>query len=583
MLKLLKKLFPFLKPYKGNLVIAVLFMVLLDVTEYLLPLVVKLLTDDVFVNIQMEGMVHKLIWLCSILFGAALFRGIFANIMIQQYWIIGESVVRDMRNALYDKIQNMELLSYDKMQVGDLMSRLTSDIHILRNLFAWGLEHRLRIIFITTAVFILMMLLSWKLTLLVFVIIPIFLGTILFFSGKMRRAVERQQRRLGLFVSGIQQNITGMRTVKAFSAEEEEIRKLHNLNAKLKNEETNLATLQAVFNPLILVVNGVGTLIVLLYGGYQVMMGQLSLGILLAFITYMGIMRWPISLLAPNTSLFNMALGAITRIEEIFNLPDQKHAETGSFKKEIKGAIQFEKVCFAYTEEDSVLENISFSINPGEKVMLFGLTGAGKSTLISLIPRFYYPTSGNITIDETPLQDWHRETLRRQIGFVHQETFLFSATIGDNIRYGKPTATQAEVEEAASHAQIHEFIKELPEGYNTMIGEYGVGLSGGQRQRISIARTILQDPKILILDDCTSSLDSVTEFKIQQQLKELMKGRTSIIIAQRMGAVSDVDKIIVLNRKRIEGLDSHRNLLKYNSLYRDSYYSLYQQLPQEEV
>jgi len=582
MLKLIQKLYPFIKPYRLYFALAFVFMVLVDLTGYLLPEVVRVMTDQVFTQIQEPGMVKQLLILSGVLIGAGILRGIVANAMIQFFWIASESIVRDIRNALYHKIQHMELLSFDKLQVGDLMSRITSDIQILRNIFAWGLEHRIRITLITLTVFALMLYLNWPLALLVFGVIPVFMLAILYFSNKMRVGVLRKQRQLGRFVTAVQHNISGMRTVKAFSAEQEEVLRLDRVNAKLQEEETGLATLQAVFNPLILTVNGLGTLIILLYGGFKVTTGELSLGVLLAFITYLSLMRWPVSLLAPNVSLTNMAVGAADRIEEIFQMPDQKVTEKGILCQDLKGEIDFNNVSFSYQEEDPVLENIDFSIKAGEKVLIFGLTGAGKSTLISLIPRFYKPTSGEIAIDGIPLPQWSRECLRSQIGFVHQETFLFSATIADNIRYGKPEATQKEIEEAAHHAQIHDFITTLPGGYNTMVGEYGLGLSGGQRQRISLARTILQDPKILILDDCTSSLDSVTEHKIQRQLKELMKGRTSIIIAQRMGIVSEVDKIIVLNKKRIESHGDHKKLLKSSRLYRESFYSQYQQA-QEEV
>jgi ATP-binding cassette subfamily B protein len=297
----------------------------------------------------------------------------------------------------------------------------------------------------------------------------------------------------------------------------------------------------------------------------------MSLGVLLAFVAYMNIMRFPITILALNTSTVSMAEGASQRIQEILDTPDQKQVDTGTRTDPIDGHLAFDRVGFTYGGQDPVLTDVTFNVEAGEHVALFGLTGAGKSTLISLIPRFYLPTLGTIYIDGKPIGEWKLPYLRSQIGTVLQETFLFSATIAENIAFARPNATREEVREAARHAHIDEFISSLPDGYDTIVGEYGVGLSGGQKQRVAIARTILQDPRLLILDDCTSSLDAATERRIQNQLRELMEGRTTIIIAQRVTTLALADRIIVLNEGRIADVDSHSRLMERNDLYRTTY------------
>lgn len=582
MLAFFRQYYRFIKPYRAKLFWAVFTMIILDLTAYILPELVKFLTDEIYPFIKEPGMVQKMFWICAALIGSGLLRGLVAYIMIRCYWSVGETVVRDLRNYLYDKIQHLQLAYYDQARVGDLMSRVTTDIRLIKNFFAFGIEHRLRIIILTATVFVLMLLLNLKLALILYGILPVFFYTILKFSSAMRRAVDKKQQQIGAFASRIQENLTGIRIVKAFAMEKEEMAKFDKENRALLTCEKDLSLLQVYLNPLLLLINGLGTLAIILYGGWQYINGHLSMGILMGFITYLGLMGWPVSMLAFNTSLVSQALGAARRIQEILSAPDQKQQNKGKSKDPFKGQISFKNVSFAYTENRNILEDIDFNIEPGEKVALFGLTGAGKSSLISLIPRFYAPTEGQIEMDGKNIEDWELKALRSQIGIVLQETFLFSASLAENIAYGKPGATFEEIRQAARHAHIDDFIQTLPQGYNTKVGEYGIGLSGGQRQRIAIARTLLQDPALLILDDCTSSLDSITEHKIQMQLRDLMKGRTSIIIAQRVAAFALVDRIIVLNKGRVQDFDSHSRLLQRNRLYRENFQAQQMEIPWED-
>ncbi|MFO8043636.1 MAG: ABC transporter ATP-binding protein, partial [Alkalispirochaeta sp.] len=325
---------------------------------------------------------------------------------------------------------------------------------------------------------------------------------------------------------------------------------------------------QAYLNPILLVTEGVGAMVLLAVGGMRVMNGETPLGTLVAFVAYLGIMGFPLRILAFNTAMVNLARGAADRVMEILHRPDQLRHDGGARRTAIVGELTFDHVSFRYDNGPCVLDDVSFLLAPGSHVGVFGLTGSGKSSLISLVPRFYLPTEGEIRIDGIPIEEWELETLRSQVGTVLQETFLFSATIRENIGFGRPDADMDAIVSAARAAEIHEFIVSLPEGYETLVGEHGVGLSGGQRQRIAIARTIVQDPRILILDDCTSSLDAVTERHIQDQLRRLMHDRTTIIVGQRLSTLSLADRIIVLNDGTVQDVESHDVLLERNDLYR---------------
>jgi len=568
---ILKRFRSVIRHHRIPLYVAVGSMILIDFIAYGIPVMIGYITDRIYPFITEPGMLRHLFWVCGLLITAGITRGVFAHLMVRSYWCFGELMVRDLRNALYGKLQHLGLQFYDRATTGDLMSRVTNDIQLLRDFFAFGLEHRLRIVLISGTVFVFMLFQEWRLAVAVYTLLPIFVWIVLSFIKRMQKAVEEKQRQMGQLNTRIQENITGIRVVKAFSMEQHEIHRFDIENKKMREKDLGVSLLQMYLHPILLITNGMGSMIILLFGGYQVINGTMSLGVLFAFISYLGILQFPVMILAANTSVVSLAVGASHRIQEILDSTDQKQQNTGSHAEKIQGRIVFQDVGFSYQPQVEVLKNVTFTIEPGERVGLFGLTGAGKSTLISLIPRFYLPTSGAISIDNQNAANWDLQCLRLQIGMVLQETFLFSATMRENIAFGKPEASLAEIQNAARHAQIHDFIETLPNGYETLIGEYGVGLSGGQRQRIAIARTLLQDPKILVLDNCTSSLDSITERKIQQQLRELMKGRTTIIIAQRLSTLSLAQRIIILDDGRIKAMGPHLQLLSENPLYKTAY------------
>lgn len=562
-----------LKKYKSAFAAAIFCMVIVDVIAYMLPLLIRHITDNIFPYIKSENMLTPLFIFGGLILLSGIVRGIMAHFMIRFYWFVAESIVKDIRNSLFEKLQHLSAPFYDKARTGDLMSRVTSDVQMIRNFFAFGVEHRIRIILISITVLGFMIWQNWKLALLVYSFIPFVFMLVIYFSNKMGKAVSKKHRQTGTLSSFLQENLRGIRIVKALSMEKQQMKEFEEENSKLRDSSMEVADLQAKMNPMLIVTSTIGSLVILLYGGIQILNGSetMSLGILLGFMTYLAIIGFPLFILAFNTSLISLASGAALRIDEILSKSDQRHENKGRHRGKIDGALKFSNVSFSYPESNLVLKDISFSINQGERVALFGLTGSGKSSLISLIPRFYEPQSGKIILDNVPLSEWDLEYLRSRIGLVLQESFLFSMSILENISYGKPNSSMEEIQQAAKSAQIHDFIMTLPDGYHSKVGEFGLGLSGGQRQRLTIARALLKDPSLLILDDCTSSLDSGTEREIQNELKKLMAGRTTLIIAQRISTLRLADRIILLHDGKIHHMDSHEQLLKKSSIYRSAY------------
>ncbi|AHC16744.1 ABC transporter ATP-binding protein [Salinispira pacifica] len=561
--------------YKSALGLAVFSMILVDVFAYALPGLIKYVTDTVYPEIQNQGALESLFVFGGLILAVAVLRGFTAHVMIRSYWYVGETVVHDIRNELFEKLQHLQAPFYDTARTGDLMSRVSNDVQMIRNFFAYGIEHRLRIVLISSTVLVLMLVQNWRLALMVYLFIPLVFFMVIYFSKKMGAAVGRKHHRTGTLSSFVQENLRGIRIIKAFAAESRQIVQFDGENSQLRDAGMEVSDLQAKMNPLLILTNTIGSLVILFYGGYQIIQGQgnMTLGTLLGFITYLSIMGFPVFILAFNTSLMSLASGASRRIHEILAKPDQRKANTGHHRSEIQGRLEFQNVSFSYPESETILDGLNFCIKPGERVAVFGLTGSGKSSLISLIPRFYEPMEGSILLDGTPLPEWELEFLRSRIGMVLQESFIFSTSIQENIAYGKPEASIQEIQDAARAARIHDFIESLPEGYNSQIGEFGVGLSGGQRQRIAIARALLKDPQLLILDDCTSSLDSKTEREIQQELQQLMKGRTTLIIAQRISTLRLADRIILLHDGKLHHMEPHDRLLEKSPLYRSVYES----------
>jgi ABC-type multidrug transport system fused ATPase/permease subunit len=586
MLQLFKLLYPYFRPYRRMFWAGFALMIIMNLMTYLIPQGIQRIFDQVLPKMTQPGGMALLAQWCGVLVLIALVRAAFLFMMIYCYWSVGTRLVNDLRRKLYDKLQRLPFSFYDTARTGDLMSRLTLDLEMVRNFYAFLIEHRSQIGMYLGIVTLLLLLTDWRLALACLAVTPLVVVTILRFSSRMRGAVDERQIQAGVLNATVQENITGIRVVKAFAMEEAETDKFRRENQQMRAKNLKVARLQAILHPFLVLCSSLGVAVILWYGGIRVSSGDLSFGTFVAFMSYLALLNWPLWMLAPNTNQIRQAQGSVKRLLNLLNQPEtiSGPADGGKILEKVAGRIEFHNVCFGYGEP-AVLQGINLTVDVGETVAIIGLTGSGKTTLTNLIPRFYDPRQGSITVDGLDLRELNLGWWRRQVGLVLQETFLFSATIRDNIAFGRPEATQKEVEAAARAAQIHDFIMTLPDRYQTVVGERGVGLSGGQRQRVAIARALLVDPRILILDDSTSSVDLETEQAIQQSLQHLMDGRTTIIITQRLSTARLADRIIILESGGIRVQGFHEELVEQDAFYRHLYQiqSVSDPLPEESA
>jgi len=506
-----------------------------------------------------------------LLVGLAVVRGLFG--FTQSYWSekVSQSFAFDLRNKLFEKIQTLSFAYHDRTQAGQLMTRLTSDVEQVRSFVASALLQFISALMLLIGSLFALFSMNWQLTLVALVFIPPSMVVLGYFMQVVRPMFSIIQERLGLLNVVLQENISGARLVKAFGREAHEEARFAEKNESLL--EMNLKSVVAMSSsfPLIFLINNLGTLGILWAGGYKAMSGEISIGELIAFTTYLSLLFQPLFMLGMISAQITRASVSNERIFELLDTKqDVEDSPNAIVMPAVQGHVRFDNVTLRYAgSANKVLDGVSFDIPAGTTVAILGTTGSGKSSLINLIPRFYDANSGAIIIDNHDVRSVTLDSLRSQIGIVLQETTLFSGSIRDNIAYGRPDASDAEVLEAAKRAQADAYIQELPQGYDTIVGEKGVGLSGGQRQRIAIARALLLDPKILILDDSTSAVDAETEFKIQQALDDLMHNRTSFVIAQRISTVRNADVILLLDGGKIIGHGSHDDLLRDNAVYGD--------------
>ncbi|WP_010282848.1 ABC transporter ATP-binding protein [Bacillus timonensis] len=487
--------------------------------------------------------------------------------------LFGITAVYKVRNALYEKLQRLSFSYYDNAKTGDLMSRLTADVEGFRFFLSFGFAELLR--FTLLIVFSLMVMFSYSVSLTFVTIMALpFLAIVVYrFDKRVHPAFRKVRKTFGRLNTNVQENISGINTVKSLSREEHQINKFNRSNEGYRDVSLATSVIWAKFFPLMEFIGNVCVVALLSYGGYLVIDGSVSYGELVAFFSLVWYLLNPIMNLGFIINMFSQAKASGERLLEILEadekITDRNHVVT---KERLQGNVEFKDVTLKYTKDDeAALQSISFTAEPGKIVGLIGATGSGKTSITQLMTRFYEPIKGEVFIDGKDVSDYSIQTLRSNIGFVMQESFLFSSTIRANIAYGRPNASMEEIIDAAKRAQAHDFIMELPNGYDTMLGERGMGLSGGQKQRIAIARAICIDPSILILDDATSAVDMETEFKIQQDLKDVMKGRTTFIIAHRISSLKHADEILVLDDGVIVERGTHEELLKNEGPYQRIY------------
>ncbi len=505
----------------------------------------------------------------------AIVRGLFA--FLQSYWAErnSQAVAFDLRNELYAKIQRLSFSYHDRQQTGQLMVRATDDVEKLRLFLGQGLLQLVGAVILLTGTLILLFSTNPGLALTTLWILPVALILFAIFSRISRPMFTRVQQRLSELNTILQENLAGIKVIKAFVREREEQAKFRMAADRLMNQQIAIARLFTFLFPFAFLIANLGQATILYAGGQRIIQGLLTLGEWQEFSLYLVFLFLPIAQFGFIINQFSQASASAVRIFEILDAQSEVVEKPNAVVlPPIQGHVKFENVSFRYFGSgEPVLRNVSFEVQPGQTVALLGATGSGKTTIINLIPRFYDPTEGRILIDGYDIRDVTLQSLRSQIGIVLQETTLFSGTIRENIAFGKPDATMDEIIAAAKAAAAHDFIMSFPQGYDTMVGERGTTLSGGQKQRIALARALLLNPRILILDEATSNVDVATEAQIQSALQELMKGRTSFVIAQRISTVMNADLILVLDRGQIVAQGRHEDLLEESEIYAEIYSS----------
>ncbi len=507
------------------------------------------------------------------LVAAALLRGLFQFLQGYLAERASQGVAYDLRNDLFAKIERLGFGYYDRVETGQLVTRLTSDVEQIRTFAGSGVVQLAAAAVMLVGTTALLFSLDWQLALVALAIVPVIFVLLLRFVRRIGPLFRGVQQTLGRLNSVLQEDLAGIRVIRTFAREDYEASRYRSVNDELL--EKNLETVRTFSNnfPFVFLLANLGTLAIILFGGLQVMGGRLSIGELVAFNTYLGFLLFPILTIGFLAAGISRAGASSQRVFEVLDAPlEVQDAPDAVPLPPVSCRVEFDDASFRYPgDEREVLHEVSFSAEPGQTVAILGTTGSGKSTLVNLLPRFYDVTGGSVRLDGHDVRDVTLASLRSQIGIVLQSPLLFSGSVRDNIAYGRPEATQEEVEAAARAARAHDFICALPQRYDTVIGERGVGLSGGQRQRIAIARALLIDPRLLILDDSTSAVDAETEAAIQESLDQLMREshRTVFVIAQRVSTVRDADLILVLDEGSIAARGTHDKLLRDSELYNE--------------
>ena len=581
-MRILLRILVLLKKYWKWLVLTYICLLALTAATMIVPIFIGDAVNNALqynaTTLKVTGDMKLLVFYGIAIIILSLLRGLFS--FGQSYFAeyAGQKVAYDLRNGLYDRIQRLSFAFHDKSQTGQLMSRATQDVEAVRFFLSMVVVRLVNLVLTFVVITVILLRMNWSLTLISFACLPFIAFFAVRFGAMMLPLWTTIQQRMASLNTSLQENLSGVRVVKAFSRQKLESQKFDEQTTLLYEPQLRAAKIQAFRGPLFNALTALASALVLFYGGRLVLQGQLNVGQLTEFYLYLGFLIPPIRMIGPQINMTSRAIASGKRIFEVLDTESAVKEKPGAaVLSNVKGDIQFNSVNFHYESarmdksSGNILEDISIEAKSGEMVALLGATGSGKTTLVNLIPRFYDVTAGSITIDNIDIRDVTLASLRRQIGIVQQDAFLFTGTIRDNISYGAINATEEDIIKASTTAHLHDFITTLPQRYDTWVGERGVTLSGGQKQRLAIARTLLIDPRILILDDSTSSVDTETEFLIQQALRELMKGRTTFVIAQRLQTVKDAQQIFVLDKGKIVERGTHVQLLKDSKIYRQIY------------
>ncbi|HEV2495437.1 MAG TPA: ABC transporter ATP-binding protein [Terriglobia bacterium] len=582
MLRRLKPLKPYLARYTRRYVTGFLTLIITQAVGVTVPLIIKAGIDTLtMVDTQGHLRFHpglanavtsnRLLMLAGLLLGVALVKAVF------QFWMrwiligISRDVEYDLRNDLFAHLMRLSQRYYVSTRTGDLMSKLTNDLNAVRNLVGPGIMYSASTVVVMISTVGLMLGLDWRLTLLSLVPLPLASFLVKIFGEQIHDRFERIQAMYSELTERVRESLSGVRVVRAFCQEEAEMAEFDRMNLEFVEKNKRLIWISSFLWPALGLMFAIAFMLLLVIGGRHVLSGQISLGTFTAFNIYLMYLIWPIIALGWTVNLVQRGLASLERLWTIFDSqPEIDDRGVAHPLTELRGEIEFRNLTFAYNGRP-VLKNVSLRIPAGRTVAIVGATGAGKSTLVSLIPRLYEAPEGAILVDGVPIRQIPLRTLREHIGFVPQETFLFSETIRENVRFGAPAASEAEVEHAADVSNILPEIREFPKAFDTLVGERGLTLSGGQKQRTAISRAVVRDPRVLILDDALSSVDTQTEEKILSRLSGVMQGRTTLLISHRVSTIRHADEIVVLHDGQIVERGTHEELLARNGYYTELY------------
>ncbi|WP_340386652.1 ABC transporter ATP-binding protein [Paenibacillus sp. FSL E2-0151] len=566
----LRQLQTFFWEKRTYLFVSILFLALATALGLVYPYMLRILIDDIIVPRTFEDVPIIALTVLGVVIlkaGMQFLHGFYGG-------RLGNFLAYRLRNACYEKLQFLSFRYYDTAKTGDLMSRLTGDLEAIRNFIGFGFAQILNMVFMVVFGAIMMMTMSWQLTLFTLICIPLLAFVALRFESKIHPAFQEMRLALSSLTTAVQENITGVRTVKSFAREPYEVEKFSIRNERYKTNQIHAATLWSRYFPIMEILASVSIVLLLVIGGRMVIQKTLTLGELVAFFSLIWYIIGPMWNLGFHINNYTQSKASGERVLELLNTPvDVEETQDPVIVEadQVNGHVTFESVTFAYGNKMPAVTYINFDAAPGSVIGFLGGTGSGKSTIIQLLMRAYNVNSGTIKLDGKNIKDIGIRSLRSQIASVFQETFLFSSSIRNNISYGLKNVTMDEIIRAAKLAKAHDFIMEFPDGYDTVVGERGMGLSGGQKQRIAIARALLKNPKILVLDDATSAVDMETEHEIQSGFQEVMRGRTTFIIAHRISSLRHADEILVLDEGRVVQRGKHTELIEVPGPYQDVY------------
>ena len=571
-MRVTKRMLHFLRPYWKAALLAFLMLVSVVAVDLAMPRLLQKVVDQGIARHDLPMIVNTALFMISVsALGALLAIG---NTVLAVR--VSQNFGHDLRSALFRKVQTLSFGDLGRLQTGQLMVRLTSDVALVQQLVMMVLRLLTRAPLMMIGSIVLLVVTSRQLAAMMLVLLPATLTTVYLFASKTQPLFVQVQQRLDRLNTVLQENLAGVRVVKAFTRAEHESKRFDQANQALMSETVHVLQVMAVLTPSMRLFLNLGIVAVVWFGGVGVIAGRVTVGQIMAFTNYLTSTMMPLTLLAMMVGQISAASASAQRIVEVLDIqPEIQQRQDARVLLPLLGRVAFEDVSFSYNSdyEEPVLQHINLVAEPGQNVAILGATGSGKSSLLNLIPRFYDVTHGRVTVDGVDVREATLDSLRSQIGVALQDTVLFRGSIRDNIRYGRPDAGDEEVIAAAKAAQIHDFILSLPDGYDTIVGERGVNLSGGQKQRIAIARALLVQPRILILDDSTSAVDVEAEARIEVALRKLMKGRTCFVIAQRISTVLNADKIVVLDQGQIAAQGTHAELMASSRIYQEIYES----------